>query len=229
MCITTRNNVNAFAYLLCAAARLLTYAQVHGIPPSAAHRQAAALVSDSREMIADVLEHHAGVEAAAPTGRRTWTDAICALSGRRTTGAAGGHAVEEVVRQHLDGVRRDAPMTHVELAVLTQLLEHSNVLLTIYNPTYDPRRGYCSVQSDAAPAINATHVRVANVPAGGAGELNHWNVVQPRVGPGGPAAGAAGGGGGLTTPSPNARRQASPAAGDDPGAPVAKRLRSSNS
>ncbi|KAG2433337.1 hypothetical protein HXX76_008401 [Chlamydomonas incerta] len=239
-CPAADNNGGYFAVL----------SQVQGTRLSASDEAAAALVSDWRGMVAAALEHHVAVEAAAPTGPRPWMDAICALAQpqQAAAGAAAGApaaavagaAAEEVVRQHLGRVRRDAPMTHVELVVLSQLLEDSSVVLSVYSPAYEARRGYCVVLNDAAP-VHATHVRLAAGGAVGAGELYHWNVVQPRGGRRGQAAPAAAAAderrglqpaaaGRLQTP-PTTRQQTRPAAAadepDEPGAPNAKRPRRS--
>ncbi len=135
-----------------------------------------------RGMVADFLEERADMEAALPPAERLWTPAIVALQGQGDMPPA---ATAAAVRAHIRGVRTDRPLTNIELGVLVEQLQHLNVLITEYNPTYTAASGFCSVLGGADPAT-ATHVRIAHVPAGGVGELNHWNAVLPRDGQLGP-------------------------------------------
>lgn len=155
--------------------------QAEGIPRDASDPAALARVVSCRGQVANFLQGCTELEAARPADQRPWTTAILALQGQ-VAGDAGADAA--VVQAHIQGVRTDAPLTDVELGVLARLLRPPNapLLITVYNPTYGAARGYCAVLGDGDPAT-AMHVRIAHVPAAGAGELNHWNAVRVQVPP----------------------------------------------
>jgi hypothetical protein len=137
-----------------------------------------------------VLEQHVTAEAPLPVDQQVWLRAILGMPRPESTVP---ETSDQRVRRYLEGVwpangrgaRAEdgvgeagvSPTTHVELAAVARLLRHSNHSLHVYKPSaaegchcvqmYEPH------ESPYEPVL----VRVANVPAGGAGVLNHWVAV----------------------------------------------------
>ncbi|KXZ48053.1 hypothetical protein GPECTOR_30g148 [Gonium pectorale] len=179
--------------------------QALGIPLDGTDAVALRTVAEYRRRVADELARVNAAEEAPPEEGETAAAAgpeapvrgLCTAVILSLEGAppAGAEAAAAVVRKHVEGVRDDAPMTHLELSVLCQLL---GVSVTMYNPTYAASGGYkseCDSLASVGSGVSdgggadggagggrAVRVLVATVPSGeGRRELDHFNVVRPRA------------------------------------------------
>lgn len=154
------------------------YGASAGTDDEAATDMAAAL----RAMVVDFLRHVTTEELAEGPTAYTWVASIQAVAGP----AAAVTPAEAVVAEHLSRMEGGAQSTNVEVAALMPILDMDNngAALVLYSPMYSAANSYCYTLT-AMPTSDARRVvRIAWVPAGGAGELNHFVVVSPTPGHG---------------------------------------------
>ncbi len=140
-------------------------------------------------------------------GDESWHVRLAAAAGVRTQDVA---AARRAAAEHLQRLSSGEQLTAVDLAALRLLPGWGNVQFIVYNPTWGPQQGYCSVGDEPEDPTLKREVHLANVwyswvrgdpgcrEPGARGELNHFMVVrgvagevQPRTPPGGAPALAA--------------------------------------
>lgn len=156
--------------------------QVLGLSVHQANVQVADVAQLLREMVHNFLHHVTSDELSAvqavPTAPLQWVASMQGLGGP----GAQQRSVSEVVAAHLAAVKSECESTDLELSALASVLDldYNNVALLMYGPLYPAARDYCYTLTTTTAEQARQVVRVEWVPAGGAGELNHFVVLKPH-------------------------------------------------
>jgi len=164
------------------SAYLAVMHQVPGLQGGAGQRDSAA--QRHRLSVLDFLTQVTALELAGGEEAYIWVAEIQAVLLQH------GLSARDAVAAHLAGVWAGDQSTNVELSALAVLvgLEARGVPLLVYNPLYAAEAGYHKNLTGASVTQAQEVLRVALVPAGGAGDLNRFAVVQLVVGEGGASA-----------------------------------------